>query len=346
MPSSGCRCESESIGQARSLRDADFCTRSSLAGLDFLAVGSTSNAAMPDPIQRRDFLKAVGVLAAVPLTLPLTSKVEAADKGAVSRARLLPGCCAYSYGLYLRKGQMTMEEFIVKAVELGVLGVDITTYWLKATDPTYLAGLRHFAYKHAMPLSGLAIGTDLCQPDAAKRKETIDAIRKWVDATELLGAAHLRVFGDRLPAGLTEEQGIQWVVETMKPACDYAATNGVILGLETHSGLSIRAANILEILHRVDSPYAGCNLDISNFRENPYEQIQACLPVATHIHIRDFYGEQKTPLDLNRVWQMFAQSGYQGYVSAEYEGDEDPMTGVPKLVDKIKALSRQYSSAG
>ena len=61
----------------------------------------------------------------------------------------------------------------------------------------------------------------------------------------------------------------------------------------------------------------------------------------THIHIRDFYGEQKTPLDLDRFWQMFAQSGYQGYVSAEYEGDEDPLTGVPKLVEKIKALSRQ-----
>ena len=44
--------------------------------------------------------------------------------------------------------------------------------------------------------------------------------------------------------------------------------------------------------------------------------------------------------------QMFAQSGYQGYVSAEYEGEEDPMTGVPKLVERIKALSRKYSSAG
>jgi hypothetical protein len=45
---------------------------------------------------------------------------------------------------------MTMEEFILKAVDLGVVGVDITTYWLKATDPGYLATLRHFAYRHAM----------------------------------------------------------------------------------------------------------------------------------------------------------------------------------------------------
>jgi sugar phosphate isomerase/epimerase len=240
---------------------------------------------------------------------------------------------------------MTMEEFIGKGVELGVLGVDITTYWLKSTEPAYLAGLRHFAYKQGMPFSGLAIGADLCQPDEAKRKETLEAIRKWVDATELMGASHLRVFGDKLPAGVTDQQGIQWVVETLKPACEYAATKGIILGLETHSGLSTKAANIVEILRRVDSPYAGCNLDISNFRENPYEQIEACLPYATHTHIRDFYGEHKTPLDLDRVWQSFAQSGYKGYMSAEYEGEEEAMTGVPKLIGKIKELCRKYSSA-
>jgi sugar phosphate isomerase/epimerase len=185
----------------------------------------------------------------------------------------------------------------------------------------------------------------MCQADAAKRKETIGTIKKWVDATELAGASHLRVFGDRLPAGATEEQGIAWVVETMKPACEYASTKGVILGIETHSGLSLKAANIVEILRRVDSPYAGCNLDISNFHENPYEQIESCIPYATHTHIREFYGEKKTRLDLDRIWQMFVRGGYKGYMSAEYEGDEDPMTGVPKLMAKIKDLCRKYSSA-
>jgi len=76
-----------------------------------------------------------------------------------------------------------MEEFILKAVEMGVLGVDITTYWLKSTEPSYLAGLRSFAYRHAMPFSGLAIGADLCQPDSNKRTETLETVHKWVDAT-------------------------------------------------------------------------------------------------------------------------------------------------------------------
>ena len=195
-----------------------------------------------------------------------------------------------------------------------------------------------------MPFSGLAIGADLCQPESPKRKEVIETIRNWVDATELAGASHLRVFGDKLPAGATEERGVQWVIETMKVACEYAASKGVILGLETHSGLSTKAANVVAILRGVDSPYAGCNLDISNFRENPYEQILACLPFATHTHIRDWYGKQRQPLDLDRMWQMFAKGGYQGFMSVEYEGEEDAMTGVPKLLEKVKTLCKKYSS--
>jgi sugar phosphate isomerase/epimerase len=300
---------------------------------------------MNNTLRRRDFLKTAGMVSVGSLGLSLGAGDEPAQRAVVTGARLLPGCCAYSYGSYLGKGKMTMEQFILEAVNLGVLGVDITTYWLKSTEPAYLASLRNFAYRHGMPFSGLAIGADLCQPEGPKRKEVIETMRKWVDATELAGASHLRVFGDKLPAGATEERGVQWVIETMKVACEYAASKGVILGLETHSGLSTKAANVVAILRGVDSPYAGCNLDISNFRENPYEQIQTCLPYATHAHIRDFYGEPKKPLDLDRVWQMFIQSGYKGYMSVEYEGEEDAMSGVPKLINKIKPLCRKYSTA-
>jgi len=62
------------------------------------------------------------------------------------------------------------------------------------------------------------------------------------------------------------------------------------------------------------------------------------------VHIRDVFGETKGPIDLDRVWGIFAQGGYKGYMSAEYEGEEDPMTGVPKLVEKIKDLCKKYST--
>ena len=301
---------------------------------------------MATPIHRRDFLKTAGLTAAS-LSLPTSTLggwPPELIRNSPSHPRLLSGCCAYSFRQYLQNGPMTMEDFILNAVELEIEGVDITTYYLKSTEPSYLLGLRRLAFRNGVPFSGAAIGTNMCQADPAKRAAEIEKIKKWLEATELLGASHLRVFGGEVPKGATDEQGIQWVVETMKPACDYAAEKGVTLGIESHGGITSKAANIVEILRRVDSPCAGCNLDISNFQEDPYTQIEACLPYATHTHIRDFYGAARKPLDLERVWKLFAQGGYKGFTSAEYEGEEDAKTGVPKLLAKIKALNKQYST--
>lgn len=302
---------------------------------------------MTQPFGRRDFIKTT-LAAAVPLSFPLASASAAApDEAAASTSkmpRLLSGCCAYSYSKYLAAKKMTMEEFFLKAVELGVDGVDVTTYWLESTDPEYLISLKHLAFKHGLGFSGAAIGTDMCQPDAGKRATEIEKIKKWVDATQILGASHLRVFGGEIPKGATDEQGVQWTVETMKPACEYAAKKGITLGIEDHGGITSKAKNVLEIIRRVDSPYAGCNLDITNFPEDEYHQIEMCIPYATHVHIRDLFEESKQPVDLERVWQMFAKAGYQGYMSAEYENTEDPMTGVPKLINQIKTLCKKYST--
>ena len=302
---------------------------------------------MPKTLYRRDFLKTAGAVAAASLSAgAATLRAQPLEliKNSPGRPRLLSGCCAYSYRKYLQNGPMSMEDFIRKAVELEIDGVDMTTYYLKSTEPSYLLSLRRLAFRNGVPFSGAAIGTDMCQPEPGKRAEELEKIKKWLDATELLGASHLRVFGGELPKGATDEQGVGWVVETMKPACDYAATKGITLGIESHGGITSKASNIVEILRRVDSPYAGCNLDISNFKEDPYTQIEACLPFATHTHIRDFFGEPRQTLDLERVWKLFAKAGYKGFTSAEYEGEEEAKTGVPKLLARNKALNKKYST--
>lgn len=301
-------------------------------------------------IFRRDFLIATAATIAATASndvLAMSGAHAAAEPSA--QARLFPGCCAYSYLKYFKAGSLTMEDFIRKAVELESHSVDITTYWLKSTEPEYLTSLRHLAFKNGVAFSGIAIRTEMCQADAPARAQQVQQIQQWVDASEWLGASHVRVFGGNIPKGATEKQGVEWVAETMKPACEYAAKRGITLGIENHGGITARAAATLEIMRLVDSPYAGINLDISNFRaktdDEMYSDIQSCIPYATHTHIRDVFSATKTPIDLERVWRLFAQGGYKGYMSAEYEAEEDPATGVPKLMDKIKTLCRKYSSA-
>jgi sugar phosphate isomerase/epimerase len=308
-------------------------------------------------VNRRQFVKTVGLgalagagLGAVAAQAGASTQPDANSRNS-KLPRLLPGCCAYSYDKDMRHGPMTLEDFILKAADLRLAGVDMTVYYFKSTDPEYLHGLRHLAYQHAVAFSGAACGVSMVQADAQKRAESLDQIKKWVDVTDLLGASHLRIFAGELPHGASLKDAVDWVVEAMKAACDYSGKKGITLGVEDHQGVTQSADLCLEIMQRVKSPYAGINLDITNFIPTPtqdaYAQIAACIPYASNIHIRDHFSDHST-VDMDRVWQIFAQAGHQGYVSAEYEasypGSPAPAIGVPKLVDEIRALCRKYSS--
>lgn len=242
---------------------------------------------------------------------------------------------------------MTMETFVEKAVALRLDGVDMTGYYFKSTEPAYLASLRHLAYRKGVSFSGAACGVSTVQADPAKRAAVLPEIRKWVDVADALGAPHLRIFGGKVPSGVTVQQAIDWTVETMKAGCDYSGNKGIMLGIEDHDGVTQQADVCLEIMRRVNSPYAGVNLDITHFKptatQDAYAQIAACIPYATNTHIREKF-DDGSPIDMDRVWKLFAQAGFKGFMSAEYEGEEDPATGVPKLVEKIRTLCGKYST--
>jgi sugar phosphate isomerase/epimerase len=182
--------------------------------------------------------------------------------------------------------------------------------------------------------------------DPAERTASLAQIKKWIDVTDRLGAPHLRVFAGKLPQGSSLPEAVTWVVETMKAASDYSGKKGIMLGLEDHVGVSQSADVCLEIMHRVNSPYAGINIDISHFvataGQDSYAQIAACIPYATNTHIRNKFDDGSL-IDMDRVWKMFADAGFKGYMS--YEGEEMNTADIPAQIVEIQRLCKKYSSA-
>ncbi len=312
---------------------------------------------MQGDIARRDFLKSAGAcilggtgveLLGSPNTraMPQDSRLTGAGI-----PRLLSGCSAYSFRKRLMSGQMTMEDFIRSAVDLRLDGVDMTVYYLKSTEPAYLESLRYLAYKNAVAIIGAACGSRTVQADPVKRADVVDDITKWVDVAAWLGAPQLRILAGNVPQGVSLAQATDWVVETMKAAVEYSAKKGITLSLENNRGVSQNADTCLEVIHRVDSPYAGVTLDITHFVPTPshdaYAQITACIPYSTNAHILDRF-DTGGAIDLERIWKLFAQAGFKGYMSLEYDpkpGAED-ISGIeiPQMISEICALCRKYSS--
>ena len=196
--------------------------------------------------------------------LGLECQRDDAFRGHTDRVQTPSWWCVYSYRPYLEKKQMTMEDFILKAWtgNPGRGHHDLLVDVHEARAPGRLAASRlpewravvRRGYRHQH------VSARCRQAQGGTREE-----QTLVDATEFLGAAHLRVFGGEASARASEEQGIQWVVETMKPACDYAFSKGIILGIESHGGSPPRPPTSWRFAPG-RLPYAGCNLDISNFQ--------------------------------------------------------------------------------
>jgi L-ribulose-5-phosphate 3-epimerase len=278
-------------------------------------------------MRRRDCLKA----------LALTPAAWAAGK-----PRFRPAICAYSFRTQLAAKSMTYADIIRMAADTGADGVDLTAYWLPDTTDRTLFELRKLAYRSGVSIYTIGIRARMAQPTPELQAAELATVRHWVDAADRLGASHIRIFGGPVPKGATEDQAVAWAVETLKRAADEAGKRGITLGVEDDGGITTNADRTIEIVTKAASPWAGINLDIGNFPDNAYDQIALCAPHATNVHFKTAVrvNKQKEPADWPRVLKILGAAGYQGYLSLEYEENEDPLSVVPKLIARLRDTIR------
>jgi sugar phosphate isomerase/epimerase len=271
----------------------------------------------------------------------LASLAPAQTSTPSKKARLRTAICAYSFRKDLASKSMSYEDLVRLAVDLNVDGLDLTVYWLDTSDATLLP-LRRLAYRNAVEIYSISVRTEMCKPAGAERDKEIAGLHKWVDVAEKLGAGHIRVFGGKVPPGVTTEQASQWVTEILKTGSEYSGSKGVILGLENHGGITEKADTIIKIVKAVDSPWVGINLDTGNFNRNAYQQIEQCLPYAVNsqfkVEIRPGNDDRQVHADWPKLVKMFADSGYRGYFALEYEAKEDAKVAVPRLTRELNNL--------
>src|SRR6266850_775974 len=233
-------------------------------------------------MDRRSFLTTAGA-AVVAATVPDARTPQTPRE----KARFRTGLVAYSYRQALEAKTMTYEDLIRIAVETGTDGIDMTVYWLPATTDDCLLPLRRAAYRNRVEIYSVGTRVRLAQPTPDLREKELVELRKWVDVARKMGATHMRVFGGAKPADATLEQAVGMAIETLKRGAEYAGARGIILGVEDDGGITDFAKETNEIVTRADSPWAGMNLDIGNFRPpKVYDQVEMSIPYAVSTHVK------------------------------------------------------------
>lgn len=246
-------------------------------------------------------------------------------------------CCAYSYRQPLQSGAMSLDAFLETVRDMGLEGVELTSYYFPNTERAYLNHLKRKTHECGLAVSGTAIGSDFAQMEEEKRRAHVQMTKEWTDHSVVLGAPTLRVFAGPVRAGCTQEQAFTWVVECLQECAAYAAERGVLLALENHGGLTSTADQTLVLLQAVDSEWLGLNLDFGNFSGDAYPQLAECAPYAVATHAKIVYkgesGQEK--VDYARVRTMMDNVGYRGFLAIEYEENEDPITAVPAFAQEL-----------
>jgi sugar phosphate isomerase/epimerase len=292
-------------------------------------------------MNRRELLKTIPALAAGAQLQGQTGQAES------KKCRLHTGLVAYSFRKQMEARTLTYPALVRYVSDLGLDGLDTTVYWFPDTSDKFLASLRREAYKNAVSLYSIAVRVQLCQPTPELQRKEVEEAKKWVDVAEKLGASHIRVFGGEVPKNANQAQAIGWAVEVLKRSADYAGSKGILLGVEDDGGLTTTAEPTVELIRRADSPWVGINLDTGNFPKNGYAQVALCIPYAVNVHFKEKIADEngkQGKADWDRLLGMFAKAGYKGYVSLEYETDDDPAKGVPPLAAELRRGARKYSA--
>jgi len=207
--------------------------------------------------------------------------------------------------------------------------------------------IRRQAAAAAIDLACLA--TSLSYADPEKTEAMVAGTHARIDLAGDLAIPVMRVFGGAIPEGVTREQAIDLLVESLGSVADHAAERGVTLCFETHDDWC-DPHHVAAVLERVGHPAAAANWDIMHpVRRGDStidESFEILRPWIRHLHIHD--GDEAGNLvtigegliDHRRALERLASVAYGGYISGEWIGWEPYDVHLPREL----AVLRQYEA--
>ena len=269
----------------------------------------------------------------------------------------------YSLVAAVQAGRMDLMGFIDYAAAQGVAGVELLDiFWTDAEREIPLVKAR--IADAGLDVAVYSISNNFIQPEASDRVRELADLRRGVDIALELGVDLLRVFSGSAREGVSQEQGMAWILEGLTAGADYAASRGVTLALENHGRFAGRSNQVRDIIEQVGSPALRVNLDTGNFLpvgQDPVEAAQELADWVVLVHLKDLNlaksgetghvftdpaGRSLTGsvvgeglVDLAGIYSELDGAGYDGWYSLEYEGSTDAVSvGVPESLAAARRL--------
>lgn len=294
------------------------------------------------------------------------------------------GMSSYSFRPLLANGALTIEAMFDWMQANQAEHLEIATFSFAETgkEPTYdlsadtetLGRIKAETARTGIPVSGICMAAKFAFVDAAERRAQIDLVKRHIELCNRLEVGFLRhdvvLWSQRLTSEAQFEDAFPAIVEACQEVADFAATQGVTTSVEDHGFFMNGAARVKRLIHAVGRPNFKFTVDVGNFLcvdEDAVVATKTSLADASFVHLKDFYVRRTSPgpgwletlggqfirgsvfgfgdLETRMILEAVVASGYDGFVSLEYEGAEPTLSGCETGLGNIRRMLGEIRGA-
>lgn len=239
----------------------------------------------------------------------------------------------------LFEGKLSNLDFPATAKnEFGISAVEYVNQFFKdkAKDQAYLNDLKQRCDDNGV--TSVLIMCDgegnLGELDKAKRSQTVDNHKKWVDAAKFLGCHSIRVnaYGEG-----SKEEVAKAATDGLRMLSEYGKGVGINVIVENHGSYSSDGQWLASVIKNTGMDNCGTLPDFGNFciKHGPnhtceewydrYKGTEEMMPYAKGVSAksRDFDEQGNcVETDYTKMLKIVKDAGYTGYIGIEYEGSK------------------------
>ncbi|MBD2870175.1 sugar phosphate isomerase/epimerase [Paenibacillus sp. IB182493] len=269
----------------------------------------------------------------------------------------------WSVHKYWYDGTWDTVDFLGFAAEAGASGVELLSCFWKDKERD-IPRIDEALARYGLKVACFCACNNFIAADEREREAQVKEVTDAVDAAVHFGAKVVRVFsGDVHGDSISYEQGLAYVIDGLSRAAEYAERKGVVLCLENHGLFAGRSDQVNAIIEQVGSNALRSTFDTGNFLlvgQSPRDAVDELKHFAQHVHVKDFAkAEEGTrgavirgltgelflgkiagegEVDLAYIFSKLKEAGYGGWLSVEFEGDEEPKLGSLKALAHVEKL--------
>lgn len=282
------------------------------------------------------------------------------------------GISSYSFSNLVNNGLMTQIDIVPKAKELGfdVLefaglvvpkGEAIEAFALKIKEECSRVGIE---------MGNYTIGADLINGSGGDFDKEIERLKGELRIAKMLGAPGMRHdatsgFKADYAGAKSFDAALPILIKGCRAVTEYASELGIKTMVENHGFFCQDSERVEKLVNGVNHKNFGVLIDIGNFLcvdEDPAKAVGRLLPYVFHVHAKDFHVKSGLNPNPGEGWfcsrggnylrgaivghgnapvtqclRILKNAGYDGTVSIEFEGLEDPLLGIRVGLDNLKS---------